>query len=162
MNWLGRNGAAVVAATVLVVGLAACKDGESVKVRSLKFHGVSQVPEADLRAVLATKQGSRLPFSKKPGFNRAEFTRDLQRIKAFYADRGYPDAKVTAVDADLDSDKKAVAISVTVEEGAPVVVSSVRFDGFQVLPERRQNALKRIVHVQRGRTAQSTGGAHGT
>lgn len=150
MNWLGRRGTAVLAAVILVVGLTACKDNESVKVRSLKFHGVSQVPEADLRAVLATKQGSRLPFSKKPGFNRAEFTRDLQRIKAFYADRGYPDAKVTAVDADFDTDKKAVAISVTVEEGAPVIVQSVRFEGFQVLPERRQGALKRIVHVDAG------------
>ena len=37
--------------------------------RSLKFHGVTSVSESDLRAVLATKQGSWIPFSKKPGFN---------------------------------------------------------------------------------------------
>jgi outer membrane protein assembly complex protein YaeT len=150
MNWLGRKGMAVLAATMFVVATAACKETEPVKVRSLKFHGVSNIAEADLRAVLATKQGSWLPFSKKPGFNRAEFTRDLQRIQAFYADRGYPDAKVTAVDADFDTDKKAVSITVTIAEGAPVLVRSVRFEGFEVLPERRQRALPRIVHVDVG------------
>ena len=150
MDWLGRRGKAIAVATVLVLGTAACKETEPIKVRSLKFHGVSNVAESELRAVLSTKQGSRLPFSKKPGFNRAEFTRDLERIKAFYADRGYPDAKVTAVDADFDTDKKAVAIAVTVDEGAPILVRSVRFDGFQVLPERRQRALPRIVHIEAG------------
>ena len=60
--------------------------------------------------MLATKQGSWLPFTKKPGFNRDEFTSDLQRVTAFYTDRGYPDAKVTSVDADLDAAKQTVAI----------------------------------------------------
>jgi outer membrane protein assembly complex protein YaeT len=150
MTRLGRRGTAIASATFILLAAMACKEPESVRVRSLKFQGVSKVAESELRAVLATKQGSWLPFSKKPGFNRAEFTRDLQRIKAFYADRGYPDAKVTAVDADFDTDKKNVAITVTIDEGAPILVSSVRFEGFGVLPERRQRALPRIVRVATG------------
>jgi outer membrane protein assembly complex protein YaeT len=150
MTWLGRRAKAIGIAALLVLGTTACKDNEAIKVRSLKFNGVSKVSESELRAVLATKQGSWLPFSKKPGFNRAEFTRDLQRIRAFYADRGFPDAKVTALDADFDKDKKTVAIIVSVDEGLPIVVRTVRFEGFQVLPERRQRALPRIVRVAEG------------
>ncbi len=150
MTWLGRRPLALGVAALLVFGTAACKENEPIQVRSLKFDGVSNVAESELRAVLATKQGSWLPFSKKPGFNRSEFTRDLQRIKAFYADRGFPDAKVTAVDADFDRDKKSVAIKVSIDEGRPIVVRSVRFEGFQVLPERRQRALRRIVRVPEG------------
>jgi outer membrane protein assembly complex protein YaeT len=150
MTWLGRRGQALAGAALLVVGTTACKDTDGVKVRSLKFEGVSQVAESELRAVLATKQGSWLPFAKKPSFNRSEFTRDLQRIKAFYADRGYPDARVTAVDADFDTDKKSVSIKVSIEEGEPILVRTVRFEGFGVLPERRQRALRRIVRVPEG------------
>jgi outer membrane protein insertion porin family/translocation and assembly module TamA len=150
MTWLGRRGTAIASATFILLAAMACKEPESVRVRSLKFQGVSKVAESELRAVLATKQGSWIPFAKKPGFNRSEFTRDLQRIKAFYADRGYPDAKVTAVDADFDKDKKAVALVVTLDEGAPIVVRSVRFEGVDVLPERRQRALPRLVKIEAG------------
>jgi outer membrane protein insertion porin family len=37
-----------------------------------------------------------------------------------------------------------------VDEGAPILVGSVRFEGFGVLPERRQRALPRIVRVEPG------------
>ena len=121
MSGLGRPASAILATFLVIVATTGCKDDEPVRVRSLKFHGVTRVSENELRAVLATKQGSWIPFSKKPGFNRNEFTRDLQRVTAFYADRGYPDAKVTAVDADLDAAKKTVALNVTVAEGAPVI-----------------------------------------
>jgi outer membrane protein assembly complex protein YaeT len=152
MTWLGRRVTAIASVIVVLAAAAACKEKEteSVRVRSLKFQGVSNVAESELRAVLATKQGSWIPFSKKPAFNRSEFTRDLQRLKAFYADRGYPDAKVTAVDADFDEDKKAVALVVTINEGAPIVVRSVRFEGMDVLPERNQRALPRLVKIEAG------------
>ena len=163
MFGLGRQGSAILAAFLLIVAAAGCKDDEPIRVRSLKFRGVSHISESELRTVLATKQGSWLPFSKKPGFNRDEFTRDLQRVTAFYTDRGYPDAKVTSVDADLDAAKQTVALTVTVAEGDPVIVESVRFDGFEALPERRQQTLpSRVARVRsaaqppRGRAGRET------
>ncbi len=150
MTGSASRAATLVIMAMLVIVVSACKDGDAIKVRALRFHGVSNIAESELRAVLATKQGSRIPFTRKPGFNRSEFTRDLQRIKAFYSDRGYPDAKVTAVNADFDTDKKSVALDVTIQEGQPVLVSAVRFEGFDVLPPRRQRALPRIVQVESG------------
>ena len=150
MTGLATRAATLVIMAVLVIAASACKEGDAITVRALRFHGVSNIAESELRAVLATKQGSRIPFTRKPGFNQSEFTRDLQRVKAFYADRGYPDAKVTAVNADFDTDKKSVALDVTIEEGQPVLVQSVRFEGFDVLPPRRQSALPRLVQIEPG------------
>ena len=43
-----------------------------------------------------------------------------QRIQAFYADRGYPDARVTGFDVKLNDKQDAVDLSVTISEGNPV------------------------------------------
>jgi len=84
------------------IGLAACDTQGTVTVHSLKFKGVKSIPESRLKQALATHENSKvpivgwqLPWSKKNYFDRSRFDADLQRIKAFYADRGYPDARVT-------------------------------------------------------------------
>ncbi len=112
------------------------------RVSSLTLKGVQAVEEAQLRAVLQTKAGSWIPFSKKPAFDTDEFQRDLQRLRNFYAERGYPEARVTEVDVAFDDKKEHVRLTVTVQEGEPVRVESMRFDGFEVLSERRQQALR--------------------
>ncbi len=42
-------------------------------------------------------------------FDRARFDADLKRIQAFYADRGYPDARVTGFDVKLNDKQDAVS-----------------------------------------------------
>ena len=128
---------------LLVSSSVACKEEATVKVASLSFDGVHAVEEAQLRAALETKTGSWIPFSKKPAFDTDEFQRDLQRLRQFYAERGYPDARVTDVNVVFDDKKEHVRLTVTVREGEPLRVESMRFEGFEALPERRQQALKR-------------------
>jgi outer membrane protein assembly complex protein YaeT len=125
---------------LVVSSSIACRE-EPVRVSSLTFDGVEAVPEAELRAALQTKAGSWIPFTKKPPFDTDEFERDLQRLRGFYAERGYPDARVTDVDVLFDEKKENVKLTVTVREGEPIRVESMRFDGFDVLPERRRRAL---------------------
>ena len=128
----------------------ACKEEAKVKVSSLSFEGVHAVEEAQLRAALQTKAGSWVPFSKKPGFDADEFQRDLQRLRQFYTERGYPDARVTDVDVAFDDKKEQVRLTVTVREGQPMRVEAMRFEGLEVLPERRQEALKRRLGLASG------------
>ena len=45
-----------------------------------------------------------------------------KRIVAFYKDRGYPDAKVTSFDVKLNDKQDAVAVTVNIDEGQPVLV----------------------------------------
>src|SRR5262245_66030548 len=89
---------------LFAVGFAgACReDGGDIVIRSLSFDGVSQVDKGALANVLQTKRGSRLPCGQRNYFDRRAFESDLQRIVAFYRDRGFPDARVTSVDPRLN------------------------------------------------------------
>jgi outer membrane protein assembly complex protein YaeT len=135
---------------LLLSSSMACKEEAKVKVSSLSLRGVHAVEEAQLRAALQTKAGSWIPFSKKPAFDTDEFQRDLTRLRNFYTERGYPDARVTDVDVLFDDKKEHVRLTVTVLEGEPLRVESMRFEGFEVLPERRQQALQKRLGLASG------------
>jgi outer membrane protein assembly factor BamA len=84
----------VVTVAVLALASAACQDQGSIKVHRLNFKGVNAVDEGRLKTALATRESSWIPWGRKAFFDRARFDADLKRIQAFYADRGYPDARV--------------------------------------------------------------------
>jgi outer membrane protein assembly complex protein YaeT len=135
--------------TFLSVGLVlialangACQEEGSVLVHSLRFNGVTAVDEELLRSVLATRQSSKVPWGRKRTFTRARFDADLKRIQAFYADRGYPDARVTAFDVKLNDKQDAVDLAVTISEGEPVLVAAVELVSFDSIPPDHLNALK--------------------
>jgi outer membrane protein assembly complex protein YaeT len=135
---------------LLVSSTAACREDAPVRVSRLTLHGVEAVPEAELRAALQTKAGSWIPFTTKPPFDTEAFERDLQRLRNFYAERGYPDARVTDVDVLFDEKKEHVRLTVTVREGEPIRVESMRFEGFEVLPDRRRRALEDRLMLEPG------------
>src|SRR5687768_1002704 len=112
----------VVVLLALLSSSVACKEEAAVKVSSLTLQGVEAVDEAQLRAALQTKAGSWIPFTKKPPFDTDEFQRDLQRLRNFYTERGYADARVTDVDVLFDDKKEHVRLTVTVREGEPTRV----------------------------------------
>src|SRR5438445_1527430 len=122
---------------VLLIAAAfasACKEEGTIKVNSLKFDGVKAVDPGRLRDALATKQSSKIPWGKKAYFDRSRFDADLKRIQAFYADRGYPDARVTGFDVKLNDKQDQVDITLNISEGEPVVVDAVNFEGFYAIP----------------------------
>src|SRR5213592_4020972 len=110
----------------LVVG-AGCREEGTVTVHSLKFAGVKAVDVSRLTSALATRESSKLPWGRKQFFDRSRFDADLKRIQAFYADRGYPDARVTGFDVKLNDKQDAVDITASIAEGEPVKVASIDF-----------------------------------
>ena len=139
------------------VALAACNDQGSVTVHSLSFEGVKSVDESKLRQALATKENSKvplagweLPWEQKSRFDRGRLEADLQRIKAFYADRGFPDARITDFKVAFNSSQTSVDVTVIIDEGQPVKVASVTFNGFEALPAERLENLERNLPLKVG------------
>jgi outer membrane protein assembly complex protein YaeT len=137
--------------------LVACDDSGLVTVHRLSFQGVHAVDQDLLKQAIATRENTKvpvlgweLPWGKKHGFDQPRFDADLQRIKAFYADRGYPDASVTKVDIVPNEKKIAVDVTVTIDEGQPVNVAAVTFSGFDVIPEKRLAALQHDTPLKAG------------
>jgi outer membrane protein insertion porin family/translocation and assembly module TamA len=132
------------------VATAACNEEGAVQVKKLSFTGVAAVEEARIRGALATRQSSRLPWGRKFYFDRGRFDADLKRIEAFYADRGFPDARVTGFDVKLNDVQDAVEISVIIAEGDPVIVTAVEFTGFEAVPPDHFEELKQRVPLKVG------------
>lgn len=130
---------------------AGCRDEGDVQIASLKLEGVKSVNAGQLRNALQTKQGSRLPWGKKRYFDRRAFEADLQRIQAFYRDRGFPDARITSFDVKLDETQKKVDLTINISEGEPILVAQIRLEGFDVLPQSERKALEAGLPLQPGK-----------
>jgi outer membrane protein assembly factor BamA len=137
---------------ILSLGLAAtaCKEEGTIKVKSLSFNGVKSVDESRLKNALATRSSSKLPWGKKNYFDRTRFDADLKRIQAFYADRGFPDARVTGFDVRLNDKQDAVDVTITIAEGDPVKVAAINFSGFDVIPPDHLKDLQKRVPLKVG------------
>src|SRR5689334_22106141 len=123
------------------VGLVGCHEEGTVEVKSINFDGVHAFQDSALKGVLATRQSGWLPWSPHHYFDRAEFDADLARIHAFYADHGYPNQRVKDVNVEMSADLKSVRLRIVVDEGEPVVVDQVRFEGFGVLSDALRGRL---------------------
>ncbi|HVZ20390.1 MAG TPA: outer membrane protein assembly factor BamA [Vicinamibacterales bacterium] len=129
---------------------AACNETGTIRVHSLTFSGVKGVDEGALRSALATKASSKLPWGTKRYFDRSQFDSDLKRITAFYSDHGYPHARVSHFDVKLNAAQDAVDLSVTIDEGDPIVVRSVNYKGFDVIPDARLHEIEKKATVSIG------------
>ena len=129
-------------ALLFVVLVSACKEGQGVIVRHLAFEGVRQLPEADLRLALTTTGSSRMPWATKTYFSRQEFTEDLKRLEAFYASRGFPEARVTSFRTKYNAQKTEMDLTVVIAEGMPTVIEAVQFVGFDALPPTHMDSLR--------------------
>jgi outer membrane protein insertion porin family len=121
---------------------AACQEEGTIEVHSFNFNGVRAIDASKLKEVLATHQSSKIPWGKKAYFDRSQFDADLKRIQAYYADRGYPDARVTGFDVKLNNKQTAVDLTVSIEEGTPVKVDAIAFADFDVIPPKDLADLK--------------------
>jgi outer membrane protein assembly complex protein YaeT len=146
------------AVVLLVAATMGCKTDDTIAVRSLTINGTHSIDVDALKAVLATRENSKLPVlnvrlpwaSQRNFFDRNRFDADLKRVEAFYADRGFPDARVTSFDVKLNDKHDAVDISITVDEGNPVRVAAVNLEGFDVIPASHFDAVRRELPLQVG------------
>jgi outer membrane protein assembly complex protein YaeT len=140
------------AVAMLMCGVAEAQSRE-IRITRLAFEGVDQIDEGDLRNALETRQGGRawLPWGERRLFDRRAFEADLQRIEAFYRDRGFPDARVTSFDLSLNDPQDQIAIVIHVSEGEPVRAQAITIDGLDdLLAARQVRHLRRTLPLQEG------------
>jgi outer membrane protein assembly complex protein YaeT len=133
---------------LLAIAAAGCREDGEIQISSLDFVGVEQVDEKALASALQTRKGSRLPWGRQRYFDRRAFDADLKRIQAFYADRGFPDARVTSFDVTLNDAQDKVDIAVNIAEGEPIRVAAVDLVGFDVLTEGERDDLRDSMLLQ--------------
>ena len=134
-----------------LLGTVGCKEEQGgVRVDDMSFQGIHAVSEKQLKSVLATAESAWLPWGAKRYFSREQFEADLKRIEAFYADRGFPDARVKSFDVQLNEEQTAVDIVLVIDEGEPVRVEDIILEGFDPLPDEHERSLLERLPLKEG------------
>ncbi len=112
------------------------RERAKVLVKEIRFLGVENVAVADLKAVMATKEGNLLSFISGEGTYREElFQRDLQVIQAVYYDNGYVNVAVDKPSISLSADKRFIFITLRITEGEQYDIGKLGFSGDLLFPE---------------------------
>jgi translocation and assembly module TamA len=98
-------------------------------VHHLDIKGTHELSAGDVEDSLATKKTGWWPFAGKKWFDEAAFDLDLRRIAAFYADRGFFDARVIGHHVQPVG-KNGVDLVIEVQESSPTHIQEVRLIGF--------------------------------
>jgi outer membrane protein insertion porin family/translocation and assembly module TamA len=99
-------------------------------VTHITFTGNTHFSSGKLRQAMATKQPPRLPpWAHGEPYNPPTLEADLLRLKKFYFDRGFLEAKARLQKMDEDPAQRKVRIVIALEEGEPTLVVSVSLDG---------------------------------
>jgi len=115
---------------------------DSVQITAVEFGGV-RVFDADVLATAIVTAPTRctalrplcwIGIGVVTGYlDTRTLAQDVARLRVFYYQRGYRDARVTF---DTDSVEDGVRVRFDIEEREPVLVDSIGFDGAQGLPSR--------------------------
>jgi outer membrane protein insertion porin family/translocation and assembly module TamA len=128
-----------------------CQRGD-LEVFQLNFEGNHAISDAELaRAIVTTpsawaRRFLHLPFTTKHCLDRAELPNDRARLIILYRRRGFPRVKVdTAVKVLAPG---AVAVTFTIVEGPPMILSGFTVRGLDSVPERGR--LIRDIRIREG------------
>jgi outer membrane protein insertion porin family len=117
------------------------RERSKVLVKEIRFVGAQRLPADELKAVMATREGSLLSLISSEGTYREElFQRDLIIIQASYYDRGFINVKVDTPLLALSPDKRFIHITIKVDEGDQYSIGALDFSGDLIVPRERLGA----------------------
>ncbi|MGB2879137.1 MAG: outer membrane protein assembly factor BamA [Candidatus Omnitrophota bacterium] len=108
-------------------------EGQSVKVRAIKFEGNENISKGELEKLMTTKTA--WWFIRKGAFDEEKFQADLDRIASYYRSKGYLDARATSK-AEYSEDGKDLFLTVVVSEGKLYSIGDIKIEGKLAFPEK--------------------------
>lgn len=105
-------------------------EGVEYRVGSISFVGNVAFDDSELAGAFSeTKTKSWWQFWKSAKFDADKYREDLEKLRQFYANRGFIDAEILDDTVVYNESTEKVEITVFVREGNPVYVRSIRFEG---------------------------------
>lgn len=106
------------------------QENDKVRVKRISFIGNKKLSSNKIKAAMVTQEGGFFSFVSGGGsYKQDAFDRDVQVINLLYFNEGYVQVKVDRPQVYVTPDKRAIYISIRVEEGEQFKVGSVDFTG---------------------------------
>lgn len=105
-------------------------EGEAAKIKDIRIAGNTVFSEGTLLDLMElTPSGWFTWYSKSDRYSRSKLNSDLEKIRAHYVNRGYLEFSVESTQVTISPDKQTISIAISVKEGQPYTVTSVRLEG---------------------------------
>ncbi|QYO78486.1 outer membrane protein assembly factor BamA [Devosia salina] len=92
-------------------------EGERAGIAAINFTGNNSIGAGNLKGAMLTKESGILSWLLRDDtYDEQKMAIDRERIRLYYANRGFPDAQVNSV-AEYDASRNAYFVNVTINEG---------------------------------------------
>ncbi len=105
-------------------------EGDAARISDIRIAGASVVSESTLLELFElTPTGWFSWYSKSDRYSRSKLNSDLEKLRAYYFNRGYLEFAIEATQVTISPDKQTISIAISIKEGQPYTVTSVRLEG---------------------------------
>ncbi|MGN6232990.1 MAG: outer membrane protein assembly factor BamA [Trinickia sp.] len=110
--------------------LFAVNEGPSAKIRQVNFIGNKVFSTSTLRNEMQLSTPNWFSwYTKNDLYSKDKLTTDLENVRSYYLNRGYLEFNIESTQVSISPDKKDMYLTLTVHEGEPYTVSSVKLAG---------------------------------
>jgi len=105
-------------------------EGEAARIRDIRIVGSKVFSESTLLGLFElTPSGWFTWYSKTDRYARSKLNADLEKLRAYYVNRGYLEFTIESTQVTISPDKQTISVAISVREGQPYTVTSVRLEG---------------------------------
>ena len=105
-------------------------EGDVAKIKDIRIEGTKAFSESTLLDLMDLTTGGWLSwYTKSDRYSRAKLNADLEKIRAYYLNKGYLEFDVKTTQVTISPDKQEISILIGVEEGQPYTVTGVKLEG---------------------------------
>ena len=124
------------------------REGEVAKIKEINIVGNHAFTDKAIRSDFELGTPNWMSwYSKNDQYSQEKLSGDLDKLQAYYMNRGYADFGVDSTQVTIAPDKQSMYIAADIKEGEVYKIADVKLLGTLVLPE---TTLRQLVFVKRG------------
>ncbi len=105
-------------------------EGDAARISDIRIVGNSVFTSSQLMELFElTPSGWFTWYSKSDRYSRSKLNADLEKLRAYYVNRGYLEFAIESTQVTISPDKQSIAVAISVKEGQPYTVTAVRLEG---------------------------------
>ncbi|MDP1901235.1 MAG: outer membrane protein assembly factor BamA [Rubrivivax sp.] len=117
-------------------------EGDAARIKDIRIVGASAFSESTLLSLFELTPGGWFTwYSKSDRYARSKLNSDLEKLRAYYVNRGYLEFAVESTQVTISPDKQTISIAISIKEGQPYTVTSVRLEGDYLGKEKEFQAF---------------------
>jgi outer membrane protein insertion porin family len=117
-------------------------EGDAARIKDVRIVGAQAFSESTLLELFElTPSGWFTWYSKTDRYSRTKLNADLEKLRAYYFNRGYLEFAIESTQVTISPDKQTISVAISVKEGQPYTVTSVRLGGNYLGKEEEFRAM---------------------